>query len=90
MEQTLPATCRVKFDNPDQLYDFTLIVTPDEGYWLGGRFVFHLYVTEDYNMAVCIVKAYINIKLIRPYKRLIIIIENFNGLMDFIFIYEMC
>jgi hypothetical protein len=52
MEQTLPSTCRVKFEDPHQLHDFQLTVTPDEGYWAGGRFRFHIYVTEDYNMAV--------------------------------------
>ncbi|XP_049784334.1 NEDD8-conjugating enzyme UBE2F-like isoform X3 [Schistocerca cancellata] len=51
MEQTLPVTCKVHFDNPDILYDFTLTVMPDEGYWMGGRFVFHIHVTEEYNMA---------------------------------------
>lgn len=53
MEQTLPSTCRVKFEDPHQLHDFYLTVTPDEGYWAGGRFRFHIFVTEDYNMAVC-------------------------------------
>lgn len=48
----LPATCRVKFDDPHSLHDFTLLVTPDEGFWLGGRFCFHVFITEEYNMAV--------------------------------------
>lgn len=50
----LPATCRVKFDDPHSLHDFTLLVTPDEGFWLGGRFCFHVFITEEYNMAVSI------------------------------------
>ncbi|XP_046996526.1 NEDD8-conjugating enzyme UBE2F-like isoform X1 [Schistocerca americana] len=57
MEQTLPVTCKVHFDNPDILYDFTLTVMPDEGYWMGGRFVFHIHVTEEYNMAPPSVKC---------------------------------
>lgn len=57
MEQTLPGTCRVKFEDPHQLHDFQLTVTPDEGYWAGGRFRFHIYVTEDYNMAPPSVKC---------------------------------
>lgn len=52
MEQTMPATCRVKFDNPDILHEFHLTILPDEGFWRGGRFVFHIFVNDDYNMAV--------------------------------------
>jgi ubiquitin-conjugating enzyme E2 F len=52
MEQTLPGTCRVRFEDPHQLHDFYLSITPDEGFWAGGRFRFHIFVTEDYNMAV--------------------------------------
>ncbi|KAE8750417.1 hypothetical protein FOCC_FOCC002711 [Frankliniella occidentalis] len=51
MEQTLPGTCSVKFENPDELFNISLTVSPDEGYWAGGTFYFHIYVTEDYNMA---------------------------------------
>ncbi|PSN33336.1 NEDD8-conjugating enzyme UBE2F [Blattella germanica] len=57
MEQTLPTTCSVKFEDPNQLHDFHLTVTPDEGYWTGGRFRFHIFVTEDYNMAPPSVKC---------------------------------
>lgn len=52
MEQTLPSTCKVRFDNPHELHDFRLYVSPDEGYWAGGKFCFHILVTEEYNMAV--------------------------------------
>lgn len=52
MEQTLPPTCKVRFENPHQLHEFKLIVCPDEGFWMGGRYVFHVLVTEEYNMAV--------------------------------------
>ncbi|XP_034247067.1 NEDD8-conjugating enzyme UBE2F-like [Thrips palmi] len=51
MEQTLPGTCHVNFENPNELFNITLTVSPDEGYWAGGTFHFHIYVTEDYNMA---------------------------------------
>jgi len=51
MEQTLPSTCRVKFENPDALHDFYMTIHPDEGFWKGGRFVFHIFISEDYNMA---------------------------------------
>lgn len=52
MEQMLPNTCQVNFDDPNRLHEFTLIIIPEEGYWVGGRFNFGIYVTEDYNMAV--------------------------------------
>ncbi|XP_021913130.1 NEDD8-conjugating enzyme UBE2F-like isoform X2 [Zootermopsis nevadensis] len=57
MEQTLPITCRVRFEDPHQLHDFHLTVTPDEGFWAGGQFWFHIFVTEDYNMAPPLVKC---------------------------------
>lgn len=52
MEQTLPATCQVSFNDPHQLHEFTLLIVPDEGYWIGGRFFFQIDIPEDYNMAV--------------------------------------
>lgn len=52
MHQMLPTTCQIVFDDPHRLHDFTLVVVPDEGYWHGGRFYFHIYVTEEYNMTV--------------------------------------
>ncbi|XP_054277884.1 NEDD8-conjugating enzyme UBE2F-like [Macrosteles quadrilineatus] len=57
MEQMLPNTCRVKFDDPHSLHEFNLFVTPDEGFWIGGRFCFHVYITEEYNMAPPSVKC---------------------------------
>ncbi|XP_078034641.1 NEDD8-conjugating enzyme UBE2F isoform X1 [Augochlora pura] len=51
MEQTLPSTCQVTFNDPHCLHEFTLLIVPDEGYWLGGRFYFQIYIPEDYNMA---------------------------------------
>lgn len=52
MDQNLPNTCKTKFSNPNQLHEFTMVITPDEGYWRGGKFVFSVSVPEDYNMAV--------------------------------------
>ncbi|KAI4502016.1 hypothetical protein M0802_002698 [Mischocyttarus mexicanus] len=51
MEQTLPITCQVMFNDPHRLHEFTLLITPDEGYWVGGRFFFDVIITEDYNIA---------------------------------------
>lgn len=52
MNENLPATCSVHFQDPNVLSEFILTVTPDEGYWVGGKFKFSVYVTDDYNMAV--------------------------------------
>lgn len=51
MEHTLPTTCQVKFHDPHCLHEFILLIIPDEGYWMGGRFYFQIYIPEDYNMA---------------------------------------
>ena len=50
METTLPTGCKVKFDDPNALHDFCLTISPDEGFWMGGKFRFHIHVGEDYNI----------------------------------------
>lgn len=50
MELNIPPTCRINFENPNELCKFDLIVIPDEGYWQGGKFKFHIDVPDDYNM----------------------------------------
>ncbi|BES90044.1 Nedd8-conjugating enzyme [Nesidiocoris tenuis] len=57
METTLPSTCAIKFIDPHKLHEFYLIVTPDEGFWEGGKFYFHVYITDDYNMSPPTVKC---------------------------------
>jgi len=57
MEQTIPMTCKVKFENPDMLHEFSVIIYPDEGFWKGGKFVFHVVINEDYNMSPPTVKC---------------------------------
>ena len=52
MEQTLPNTCKVSFNDPHRLHEFNLIIVPDEGYWCGGRFYFQIFIPEEYNMIV--------------------------------------
>ncbi|XP_074660957.1 NEDD8-conjugating enzyme UBE2F-like [Tubulanus polymorphus] len=49
MEQTLPKTCMPEFADPDKMYMFTLTVSPDEGFWANGYFIFDIHVPEDYN-----------------------------------------
>lgn len=50
MEANLPASCKVHFSDVDVLSRFKLTISPDEGYWRGGRFIFNIVVPEDYNM----------------------------------------
>ncbi|XP_069107434.1 NEDD8-conjugating enzyme UBE2F-like [Argopecten irradians] len=50
MEENLPKTCKVNFGNPNQLHVFSLTITPDEGFWHGGRFLFNVDIPEDYNI----------------------------------------
>lgn len=52
MEQNMPSTCKVFFNDPNVLSEFTLIITPDEGFWMGGKFKFVAVVPEEYNMTV--------------------------------------
>lgn len=52
MEQNLPSTCKVFFADANILSEFTLIITPDEGFWKDGKFKFIAVVPEEYNMTV--------------------------------------
>ncbi|XP_050080943.1 NEDD8-conjugating enzyme UBE2F-like [Anopheles maculipalpis] len=51
LEQNLPTTCKVTFHDPNVLSEFTLVISPNEGFWCGGRFKFSILVPEEYNMA---------------------------------------
>lgn len=50
MMHHIPHTCQVQFDDPDRLHSFCLVITPDDGYWLGGTFRFHIEVPNEYNI----------------------------------------
>ncbi|XP_076472216.1 NEDD8-conjugating enzyme UBE2F-like isoform X2 [Babylonia areolata] len=50
MEENMPRTSKVQFDDPSVLHHFTLYICPDEGFWNGGRFKFDICVPEDYNI----------------------------------------
>ena len=52
MEQHVPYTCSLHFDDPNKLHLFTLTISPDAGYWSGGKFLFAIEVLEDYNILV--------------------------------------
>ncbi|KAM9692107.1 NEDD8-conjugating enzyme UBE2F isoform 2-T3 [Dama dama] len=50
LEANLPCTCKVHFPDPNKLHCFQLTVTPDEGYYQGGKFQFETEVPDAYNM----------------------------------------
>nr|KAF6451366.1 putative ubiquitin conjugating enzyme E2 F (putative) [Molossus molossus] len=50
LEANLPCTCKVHFPDPNKLHRFQLTVTPDEGYYQGGKFQFETEVPDAYNM----------------------------------------
>ncbi|RWS17651.1 NEDD8-conjugating enzyme Ubc12-like protein [Dinothrombium tinctorium] len=47
-ELTLPKTCNIDFADPDDLLNFKLIISPDEGFYKGGKFVFSFKVSSNY------------------------------------------
>lgn len=47
-ELNLPKTCITDFPDPDDLLSFKLIISPDEGFYKGGRFVFNFRVGPNY------------------------------------------
>ncbi|KAF1591088.1 UNVERIFIED_CONTAM: NEDD8-conjugating enzyme UBE2F, partial [Eudyptes pachyrhynchus] len=52
LEANLPCTCKVHFPDPNKLHCFQLTVSPDEGYYQGGKFQFETEVPDAYNMDV--------------------------------------
>ncbi|KAH8380418.1 hypothetical protein KR009_010648 [Drosophila setifemur] len=47
-ELNLPKTCATDFPDPDDLLNFKLIISPDEGFYRDGRFVFMFRVGSNY------------------------------------------
>ena len=47
-ELELPKTCETEFPNPDDLLNFKLIISPDEGFYRGGRFTFNFKIGPNY------------------------------------------
>ncbi|RMX55342.1 hypothetical protein pdam_00019122, partial [Pocillopora damicornis] len=50
LEENVPESCQVDFKDPNILHEFTLTVTPGEGYWKDGIFIFHILIPEEYNI----------------------------------------
>ncbi|KAL1255455.1 hypothetical protein QQF64_013516, partial [Cirrhinus molitorella] len=47
-ELNLPKTCEIVFPDQDDLLNFKLIISPDEGFYKGGKFVFSFKVGQGY------------------------------------------
>jgi len=47
-ELELPKTCKTEFEDPDDLLNFRLIISPDEGFYRGGKFVFTFKINPNY------------------------------------------
>ncbi|GLD68376.1 NEDD8-conjugating enzyme Ubc12 isoform X1 [Lates japonicus] len=47
-ELNLPKTCEINFPDDDDLLNFRLIISPDEGFYKGGKFVFSFKVGQGY------------------------------------------
>ena len=50
IQSCLPRTCKIDFEDVDDLREFTLTVKPEEGYWKDGTFVFNIFVPTEYNI----------------------------------------
>ncbi|XP_075242093.1 nedd8-conjugating enzyme UbcE2M-like [Convolutriloba macropyga] len=44
----LPHTCKIDFPNVDDLLNFFVDISPDDGYYKGGRFTFKVVIPPDY------------------------------------------
>ena len=44
----MPKTCNIEIPDPDDLLNFKLHISPDEGYYKGGRFTFSFKVNSNY------------------------------------------
>ncbi|KAL7641184.1 UNVERIFIED_CONTAM: hypothetical protein RMT77_008322 [Armadillidium vulgare] len=51
MESNLPEGVHAKFENPDVLHQFQVIISPTEGFWFSGVFKFKVHIPEEYNIA---------------------------------------
>ena len=44
LEEHKPPGVKIKFDDPNTLHDFYVIIAPEEGFWQGGKYKFHVKV----------------------------------------------
>lgn len=61
-ELSLPPSCKIEFDDPNDLHHFRLVLEPDEGMYRRGRFYFNFDVGMNYPHEVpkvlCATKCY--------------------------------
>ncbi len=61
-ELELPKTCYTEFADPDDLLNFRLVISPDEGFYRGGRFIFSFKIGPNYPheppKVKCVTKVY--------------------------------
>lgn len=50
LNSLLPQSCTLQFQDVDDLRKFTLLISPSEGYWKGGRYLFEITVPMEYNI----------------------------------------
>ncbi|VDN98072.1 unnamed protein product [Rodentolepis nana] len=53
----LPSTCKMTYPDPNKIHEFKLEITPNEGIWQHGRFIFDFNIPETYNHAPPVVKC---------------------------------
>lgn len=62
LQPCMPKTSSVSFSDVDDLRKFTLFISPDEGYWKGGKFTFEIQIPPEYNIkppkAHCLTKLW--------------------------------
>ena len=49
----LPHTCKIDFPNVDDLLNFFVDISPDDGYYKGGRFTFKVVVRHELKFRGC-------------------------------------
>ncbi|XP_033646031.1 NEDD8-conjugating enzyme Ubc12-like [Asterias rubens] len=47
-ELNLPKTCQIEYPDPDDILNFKLVITPDEGFYKNGRFYFSFKIGQGY------------------------------------------
>ncbi|KAM7539614.1 hypothetical protein Aperf_G00000024207 [Anoplocephala perfoliata] len=57
IKTNLPNTCKITYPDPNKLHEFRLEISPKEGIWQHGHFVFDFNVPETYNHAPPVVKC---------------------------------
>ncbi|KAM3178434.1 hypothetical protein ACTXT7_002581 [Hymenolepis weldensis] len=57
IKTNLPSTCKITYPDPNKIHQFMLEITPKEGVWQYGHFIFDFSIPETYNHAPPAVKC---------------------------------